>query len=184
MGSVGFLQLSTLQQGILQPALITREKTMEDRRMRILYPIIFIALVLLFQGCKSVEYVPVETVKTEYVHRTDTLKQVDSVYTEKETIIREADSTAIAELGLKLKDNEKAFLILKKELEKKTSNEYKSKTDTVIIEDTIKVPYPVEKKLSKWQTIKMDIGGYFIFITAFFVIVIVVWLILKFKKVI
>ena len=42
--------------------------------------------------------------------------------------------------------------------------EYRDKLirDTINITDTIKteVPYPVEKKLSKWQSFKMDVGGY------------------------
>jgi hypothetical protein len=33
------------------------------------------------------------------------------------------------------------------------------KVDTLIKTDSIQVPYPVEKKLSRWQQIKMDTGG-------------------------
>lgn len=31
--------------------------------------------------------------------------------------------------------------------------------DTVIKTDSIRVPYPIDKKLSKWQQIKLDVGG-------------------------
>ena len=35
-------------------------------------------------------------------------------------------------------------------------------TDTLICTDSIRVPYPVEKKLSKWQQFKLDIGNFMI----------------------
>ena len=31
--------------------------------------------------------------------------------------------------------------------------------DTVIKTDSVRVPYPIEKKLTKWQQIKLDVGG-------------------------
>jgi hypothetical protein len=120
----------------------------------------------------------VETVKTEYVSKTDTLKQVDTVFTEKETIIREADPELIAKLGLQLKDNEKAILVLKRELERQVNKQSEHRIDTLLRTDTIKVPYPVEKKLTKWQQVKIDYGGEAI-ILAIVVIFIVIWLIFK-----
>ena len=38
----------------------------------------------------------------------------------------------------------------------------KAKTDTLYVSrtDTIRVPYPVEAKLTKWQQFKMEAGGY------------------------
>jgi hypothetical protein len=33
-------------------------------------------------------------------------------------------------------------------------------TDTVIKTDSIQVPYPVEKELSRWQKIKLELGGW------------------------
>ena len=127
------------------------------------YSLIGIVLLVLFSlllsGCKSVQYVPVEKVKTEYKIKTDTITKIDSIFSEKETIIREADSSLITKLGFKLKANERAILILQKELEKKTSKESESKTDTIIKVDSVQVPYPVEKKLTKWEKVKMDMGG-------------------------
>ena len=39
---------------------------------------------------------------------------------------------------------------------------YKNRTDTLYVSrtDTIRVPYPVEAKLTKWQRFRMDVGGY------------------------
>lgn len=101
---------------------------------------VIIAICLLLQACKSVQYVPVETVKTEYVDR---VKQVhDTMHTiEKETTYINGDTVLIT----KYVDRYKVL----------------HQTDTCIIEktDTVQVPYPVEKKLSKWEQVKNRLGG-------------------------
>ena len=121
--------------------------------------ILFLVLSLLFSSCKSIQYVPVEKVKTEYINRTDTVNKIDTLISEKETIIREADSSLVAKLGLQLKTNERAILILQRELERQVSKESEHKTDTVIKTDSVQIPYPVERKLTKWEQTKMDAGG-------------------------
>lgn len=121
--------------------------------------IIIAVLLLLLSSCKSIQYVPIEKVRTEYISRTDTVNKTDTVISKKETIIREADSSLVAKLGFQLKNNEKAILILQKELERQISKESEHKTDTVTKTDTIQVPYPVERKLTKWEKTKMDAGG-------------------------
>ena len=80
-------------------------------------PVVAVLLLVAFllMGCRSIQYVPVETVRTEIVHHHDTIKQTDSVKTEKETVIREArpeDSAMIAKLGIKLQDNERLLILL------------------------------------------------------------------------
>jgi hypothetical protein len=106
-----------------------------------------------------VRYIPVETVRTEYQNHTDTVRMSDSVVIERETIVRQADSALINRLGLSLKEGEKAILVLQKQLERNMNMHYEHNTDTVIKTDSIQVPYPVERKLSKWEQVKMDIGG-------------------------
>jgi hypothetical protein len=98
---------------------------------------------------------------------------------EKETIIREADSSLVAKLGLQLKDNERAILILQRELERQVSKESEHKTDTVIKTDSIQVPYPVERKLTKWEKIKMDAGGISIGVCIALVLMIIVYFIVR-----
>ena len=143
---------------------------------------IMIVAVALLSGCKMVEYVPVETVKTVYQNHTDTVIRKDTVLSKKETIIREADSALVAKLGLQLKDNEKAILILQKELERQVSKESEHKTDTVLKTDSIQVPYPVERKLSKWETICIDYGKIMLGATLILLVVAVWWLIRKFRR--
>lgn len=115
--------------------------------------IVILVVATIVASCRSVKYVPVETVRTEYVHHTDTVRQTDSVYHEKETIIREADSAMVADLGLKLKENERAILVLKRELAREKNQKLEHKTDTIIKMDSIPVPYPVEKELKFRQKV-------------------------------
>ena len=119
----------------------------------------FIAAIILLSSCKSVQYVPVETTHVEHYHHTDTVKERDSVIVEKTTTIKEADNEILAKYGLQLKNNEKAILILSNEFQKLVSEKQESKIDTIIKVDSIQVPYPIEKKLSKWEQVKMDLGG-------------------------
>lgn len=133
--------------------------TVLDRVLRLLAFILSGLMLFLLFGCKT-QYVPVETVSTVYEHHTDTVKQTDSIKTEKETIIREArpeDSLMLAKLGIRLKENERAILVLQKKLEQERSRQSEHVTDTVKENDTIRVPYPVEGKVPKWE--KVEIGS-------------------------
>lgn len=124
--------------------------------------IMFLVVLLLF-SCKSIQYVPVETVRTEYKTKTDTVKVSDTIRTEKETILREAmpeDSAMIAKLGIRLQDNERLLILLRNQFTEANSKQYESHTDTVIKKDSVQVPYPVERKLTKWQQLKVDWGGW------------------------
>ena len=138
--------------------------------------------VLLFTGCKSIQYVPVEKVKTEYISRTDTVNKIDTLISEKETIIREADSSLVAKLGLQLKANERAILVLQRELERQVSKESEHKTDTIIKTDSVQVPYPVERNLSKWEQVKMDAGGLAIGGCLLLIIIVIGYWIFKIRK--
>lgn len=119
---------------------------------------IFIAVFLTFCawlviGC-SPKVITVPEYHYEKEKTTDTITMSDTVISEKNTIIREADSTMLAELGVRLKHGERAILILQKELEKAMSKQKEAIHDTVVKVDSIRVPYPVEKQVTKWEKIK------------------------------
>lgn len=120
-------------------------------------------LVLFCTSCAS-KYITVPEYHYESHVLRDTIERTDTVTRDRETIIREADSMMLVGLGIRLKEGERAILVLRKELERVMSQQKEVRHDTVIKTDSVRVPYPVEKQLSKWQTIKMDIGGYCIFI--------------------
>ena len=100
-----------------------------------------VALSLCLCSCKSVQYVPVESVKTEYRDKIvrDSIYRYDSVF------VKEKGDTLIME----------RFRYL-----------YRDKfiRDSVFINDTIRVPYPVEvvkqvkKPLTGWQNFQVWCG--------------------------
>lgn len=112
---------------------------------RLLYLIIPYIILSSLAGCKSVQYVPVETVRTDsiYVDRyqRDSIYQRDSVFVNRWT----AGDT-----------------IYQDKVVWKYVYRDKVKYDTVAIlrSDTINVPYPVECKLSKWEQLKLNVGGW------------------------
>lgn len=112
-------------------------------------------------GCKEIEYIPVETVRTETVHQTDTVEKVVEKNNETNTIIREArpeDSLMLAKLGIKLQSNERMLILLQRELAE-TKNELKeSHSKDSVRSDTVQVPYPVEKQLGRFDSFCVDYG--------------------------
>lgn len=130
----------------------------------------------LLAGCVSTRYVPIETVRTEYKSITDTVVKVDSIKTEKTTVIREAnenDSIMLTQMGFKLRANERLLIMMQNQLDEIKSSHKEVKNDTVIVGDTIRVPYPVEKQLTFYQRLAIDwfsyilIGCVLIFILLF-----------------
>ena len=133
---------------------------------------VLLAMVAIFttlQGCKTAQpvYVPVLATDSTATASHDTQREKDSVIIERNTIIREADSSLLAELGIlgvKVSDNERLILVLQKELLQKTQQLEHTKSDTVTKYEykEIPVPYPVEKEvekpLTKWQQFCMSAG--------------------------
>lgn len=103
--------------------------------------IILMILIVLLHGCSSVRYVPVETVKIEY--RTRDSIRYDSIYKYDSIYLKEKGDT----VERYIKNIEYRYL-------------YINNTDTVLKTDSVQVPYPVEKKLTKWESIKLDMGGW------------------------
>lgn len=116
-----------------------------------------IVLILAICSCRSVKYVPVETVKHDSIYINKV--QVDSVY--------HRDSIYVVDKG------DTVFLYKDRYIYK-----YKDRTDTLYVTntDSIKVPYPVEKELTKWQKIKLELGGWTLGIALIACMVIVVLL--------
>ncbi len=126
----------------------------------------FIAAMLicaLFGSCTTTKYVPVTQQHTEHHWHTDSVKERDSTHTERSTIIRELDSAAMAQYGIQMQANQRAWLVLQREMENRLRElEHKSASkDTV--RDSIPVPYPVEKlvpaELTWWQQTRVHIAN-------------------------
>ena len=105
--------------------------------------ITFIFLATILYSCKSIQYVPVETMKRDTTYLSQT--KIDSIY--------HRDSIYVERKG------DTVYLSKYKYLYK-----YIEKHDTLWREkvDTVRVAYPVEAQLTKWQKIKINIGEYLI----------------------
>ena len=144
-----------------------------------------LSILLWLCSCTTTQYVPVETVRTEYKNKTDTFIQKDTVEREKTVTIMEADSDLLAKYGILLRENRNtraAYLILQKEIEREKSSKQEVHTDTVIKTDSIQVPYPVERKLSKWEAFCIDYGKIMVGCTIAAILIMVIFVILWLKK--
>ena len=101
-----------------------------------------VALMLAFCGCTTTRVVTVPEVHEVHHHHTDSVFKRDSVIDHKTTTIRELDSAAMAQYGIKLEKAERAWLIQTDRLQRELSELKEAKSDTVIQRDS--VPYPVE----------------------------------------
>ena len=147
--------------------------------------IIAIGVVLMMLTSCKTQYVPVETVRVEHTHSTDTIERTNTVTNNKETVIREAskaDSALLAAYGIRLKDNERLLLFLQKELEREKGKEVEHRTDTVIKVDSIQVPYPVEKKLGAWEQVKIGSVGFVAATVIVAVLLLIRWLRRRYKR--
>lgn len=130
---------------------------------KILYFIATILLTSAICSCRSVRYVPVETVRSDtlYVNRLHR----DSVFVKDSVFVREKGDTV------------EVFRTL-------FVDRWRDRTDTVraVRSDTVRVPYPVEKELSRWEKAKLDIGGIAIGTAIAAVLAIVVWLVIRFRR--
>ena len=136
--------------------------------------VVFISLLgvgSLFVGCKNVEYVPVESSHTEHHWHTDSVHQVDSFYHEKETTIMQLDSAEMAKYGIQLKNAERAWLVKSWELERQIEALQRLTAERDTVHDSIPVPYPVEKRLTKWQQAKVDWGGWALLVLIVLVVI-------------
>lgn len=141
--------------------------------MKMLSILLALSWLLCLTGCRTIKYVPVPEYHTLYKTRVDTVQRWDSVRDVQWMTVREVDSTQLAALGIQLKGLKKALLIERNKLLQKISNEKTHKVDTVMQRDSIPVPYPVEKPLTKWQRWKMDMGGWAMGVAAVLVILVI-----------
>ena len=125
--------------------------------------VIIILLASAIWSCRQVRYVPVETVRIDSIYlnkyERDTIYERDSIY------IRDKGDTVWVE----------RYKYLYRD---------KLRHDTLYIskKDSIRVPYPVEKELTRWQQMKIELGGLAFGIIIAFALIIVGWIVYKSRK--
>lgn len=115
----------------------------------------------LLSSCRT-QYVPVETVRHDSIYINNI--QVDSVY--------KRDSVYIDRSGDTIYVYKDRYVY-----------KYKNRTDTMYttVVDSIRIPYPVEKELSRWEKAKIELGGWAFGILIASVSFIVIWVTYKRK---
>lgn len=122
------------------------------------FTVMFLVL-LAITGCRT-QYVTVPEYHNEYISRTDSFFHMDTIMEKEWVTIKEVDSTQLAELGVQLRNIKTAYLIERNRNRERNSVTASIKTDTIFKTDSIPVPHPVERKLSRWERVKMDVGGW------------------------
>lgn len=139
------------------------------RRSGLVFVIASILFVLMLQGCKT-KYVSVPEYHNVYVTKHDTLTKHDSVY-QKEFVDRFVKGDTV--------------FLTKTKVDYRYKNIYKTLYRDSIKTDSVRVPYPVEKKLSRWQGLKMEVGGWAIGVLSVVVFgaigYIIMWLVRKYR---
>ncbi len=161
---------------------------------------IAIALLLL-GGCTPTRYVPVESVRTEYVgeNSAELLNVINSLNERLAVKERQTDSLmhsrnerlVLSDRGDTLRHDTELTIYRASHREKELERLVESQRDSIrelteqlesVKSDTIRVPYPVEKQLSRWEQTKMDFGGFALGGVAVVLCIAVVWLIRKIRR--
>lgn len=166
--------------------------------MRLL-PIVAL-LAIAISACKSVQYVPVESVRTDSV----VVVQNDTVYISKgvtdktesnvkdsiresvkehvTVVVNQAGDTVYSERVIEVvkdrylqQENNRLLSII--DSLRSIRNESFSSTHV----DSVQVPYPVPATLTRWQQFKLDLGGIAFGIAIVAIIIGLIWLIRKLK---
>lgn len=125
--------------------------------------LLFLLAVLSLAACKQVQYVPVETVRLDSIYLTQTLR--DSIVRYDSVYVRDKGDTLYVERWKYLYRD-------------------KVRVDTMVSVrvDTLAVPYPVEKRLTRWEQFRLDVGGYALFAVVVVILIVVGYMVYKLKK--
>ena len=133
----------------------------------------------LLMGCTTTRYVPITETHTEHHWHTDSVKERDSTHTERETVIREVDSAAMARYGIQMESNQRAWLVLQREMENRLRELEHMSAQKDTVRDSIPVPYPVERIVERKRS-AVEWG--LMIIGALMLIGGIVWIIFKIKQ--
>lgn len=160
-----------------------------------------VAIGWLLLGCTSTRYVPVENVHTEYVEADttgiyDRLRLFFELQYNKESssdsmIDRQKEIVVLKENGDTVRREKEHIVYVSSRHEKELEHRI-SEQDSVIKalrlqltsvkSDSIPIPYPVERTLTKWERAKMNVGRMAIGAFLIAICAAVVWLVRKFRK--
>ena len=116
-------------------------KRLTHLRVWFMAGILMMLLSLLFSSCRSVQFVPVETVKETIEYRDRILR--DSIHVLDSVMMTIKGDTVL---------RDRWRIVYKDRLVRDTTYVYRT--------DSVQIPYPVEKTLSRWERFKIGLGGW------------------------
>ena len=144
----------------------------EDYLRQIIFAFMLAAafiMLMMLQGCRT-KYVSVPEYHNVYINKHDTLTKHDSIY-QKEFVDRYVKGDTI--------------YLTKIKVDYRFRNLYKTRYRDSLKIDSIRVPYPIERKLNKWESLKMEVGGWAIgglsAVVIALIAYIVTWLVRRYK---
>lgn len=144
----------------------------EDYLRQIIFAFMLAAafiILMLLQSCRT-KYVNVPEYHNVYINKHDTLTKHDSIY-QKEFVDRYVKGDTI--------------YLTKTKVDYRFRNLYKTRYRDSLKIDSIRVPYPIERKLNKWESLKMEVGGWAIgglsAVVIALIAYIVTWLVRRYK---
>lgn len=144
----------------------------EDYLRQIIFAFMLAAafiMLMMLQSCRT-KYMSVPEYHNVYINKHDTLTKHDSVY-QKEFVDRYVKGDTI--------------YLTKTKVDYRFRNLYKTRYRDSLKIDSIRVPYPVERKLNKWENLKMEVGGWAIgglsAVVIALIAYIVTWLVRRYK---
>lgn len=163
--------------------------------------LLIFALALMLSACTSTKYVPVESVRTEYVHgdNSELLNVIKSLTERLHQKEQQVDSLmqsyrellVLSDKGDTLRHDREKIVYRASHRESELEKLVESKNDSIrellrqlesVKSDSIRVPYPVERKLSRWEQAKMDFGSMAIGATVLLVVFVIAWLIKRYAR--
>ena len=144
----------------------------EDYLRQIIFAFMLAAafiILMLLQSCRT-KYVSVPEYHNVYINKHDTLTKHDSIY-QKEFVDRYVKGDSV--------------FLTKTQVDYRFRNIYKTLYRDSIKVDSLRVPYPIERKLNKWENLKMEVGGWAIgglsAVVIALIAYIVTWLVRRYK---
>ena len=132
---------------------------MKQKIIGLLWGIVACIIISMFVGCKSVKYIPVETVRTNTQYKTNTVHDtiIDSVFMHNDVYKHDSVITYLRGDTIFV---DRWHTIIQTTLDKGRKLHSNVVHDTIYINktDSVQVPVPVERKLTKWEKVKMDFG--------------------------